>query len=399
MSQILELVDKRAKAWETAKAFLDAKRNADGFVSAEDAATYEKMEADVQNLTKEIERLNRQQAIDDELAKATSQPIVGKPKNPVEDDSDKPFRARAEYKKAMLTALRTEFRTISDVLQEGVDSDGGYLVDDEMDSRIIDILEEENIMRKLGTKISTTGEHKINVAASKPAALWVEEGGALTFGDATFDQKFLDAHKLHVAIKVTEELLYDSAFNLEKYITTQFGKALANTEEDAFLNGDGNGKPTGVFHATKGGQIAGTNTAALKSDDILDLVYALKRPYRKGASFIMNDKTLAEIRKLKDGQGNYLWVPSYTLGEPDRIAGFEVRTSAYAPDDKIAFGDYSYYNIGDRGTRSLSVLRELFAGNGMIGYVCKERCDGLLVLPEAVQVLKLKKTTTSGSGS
>lgn len=399
MSQILELVDKRAKAWETAKAFLDAKRNADGFVSAEDAATYEKMEADVQNLTKEIERLNRQQAIDDELAKATSQPIVGKPKNPVEDDSDKPFRARAEYKKAMLTALRTEFRTISDVLQEGVDSDGGYLVDDEMDSRIIDILEEENIMRKLGTKITTTGEHKINVAASKPAALWVEEGGALTFGDATFDQKFLDAHKLHVAIKVTEELLYDSAFNLEKYITTQFGKALANTEEDAFLNGDGNGKPTGVFHATKGGQIAGTNTAALKSDDILDLVYALKRPYRKGASFIMNDKTLAEIRKLKDGQGNYLWVPSYTLGEPDRIAGFEVRTSAYAPDDKIAFGDYSYYNIGDRGTRSLSVLRELFAGNGMIGYVMKERCDGLLVLPEAVQVLKLKKTTTSGSGS
>ncbi len=399
MSQILELVDKRAKAWETAKAFLDAKRNADGFVSAEDAATYEKMEADVQNLTKEIERLNRQQAIDDELAKATSQPIVGKPKNPVEDDSDKPFRARAEYKKAMLTALRTEFRTISDVLQEGVDSDGGYLVDDEMDSRIIDILEEENIMRKLGTKISTTGEHKINVAASKPAALWVEEGGALTFGDATFDQKFLDAHKLHVAIKVTEELLYDSAFNLEKYITTQFGKALANTEEDAFLNGDGNGKPTGVFHATKGGQIAGTNTAALKSDDILDLIYALKRPYRKGASFIMNDKTLAEIRKLKDGQGNYLWVPSYTLGEPDRIAGFEVRTSAYAPDDKIAFGDYSYYNIGDRGTRSLSVLRELFAGNGMIGYVMKERCDGLLVLPEAVQVLKLKKTTTSGSGS
>ncbi len=399
MSQILELVDKRAKAWETAKAFLDAKRNADGFVSAEDAATYEKMEADVQNLTKEIERLTRQQAIDDELAKATSQPIVGKPKNPVEDDSDKPFRARAEYKKAMLTALRTEFRTISDVLQEGVDSDGGYLVDDEMDSRIIDILEEENIMRKLGTKISTTGEHKINVAASKPAALWVEEGGALTFGDATFDQKFLDAHKLHVAIKVTEELLYDSAFNLEKYITTQFGKALANTEEDAFLNGDGNGKPTGVFHATKGGQIAGTNTAALKSDDILDLIYALKRPYRKGASFIMNDKTLAEIRKLKDGQGNYLWVPSYTLGEPDRIAGFEVRTSAYAPDDKIAFGDYSYYNIGDRGTRSLSVLRELFAGNGMIGYVMKERCDGLLVLPEAVQVLKLKKTTTSGSGS
>ena len=102
-------------------------------------------------------------------------------------------------------------------------------------------------MRGLATKITTSGEHKINMAATKPAASWIEEGGALTFGDATFDQKFIDAHKLHVAIKVTEELLYDSAFNIESYIITQFGKALGNAEEDAFLNGDGRGKPTGIF--------------------------------------------------------------------------------------------------------------------------------------------------------
>ena len=395
MSEILVLTEKRAKAWESAKAFLDAKRGSDGLLSAEDSATYEKMEADVNNLTKEIERLTRQKAIDDQLSMATSQPITSSPKKDLASDADKPFRARDSYKEAMVTALRSEFRTITDVLQEGVDADGGYLVPIEYDRRLIDILDEENIMRKLGTRITTSGEHKINLAATKPAASWIEEGGALTFGDATFDQKFMDAHKLHVAIKVTEELLYDSAFNIENYIITQFGKALANAEEDAFLNGDGSGKPYGLFDSTKGGTVAGTNTAALKSDDILDLIYALKRPYRKKASFIMNDKTLAELRKLKDNNGQYLWQPSYTAGEPDRICGYTIHTSAYAPEDKIAFGDYSYYNIGDRGSRSFTALRELFAGNGMVGYVAKERVDGLLLLPEAVQILGLKTTTTT----
>ncbi len=306
-------------------------------------------------------------------------------------------RASDEYKKAMLNALRSNFRQVANVLQEGVDADGGYLVPDEYDSRLIDVLDEENIVRKLARKITTSGDHKINIAATKPAAAWIEEGEALSFGDATFDQKILDAHKLHVAIKITEELLYDNAFGLENYIITEFGKALANAEEDAFLNGTGTGRPTGIFHPTKGGEVVATLTAAIKSDDLIDLVYGLKRPYRKNASFIMNDATLAQVRKLKDNNGQYLWQPSYQAGEPDKILGYEVHTSAFAPTDAIAFGDYSYYNIGDRGSRSFKQLNELFAGNGMIGFVAKERVDGLLILPEAVKVLKLKAETQTAS--
>ena len=285
----------------------------------------------------------------------------------------------------MITAMRTGFRKISNVLEEGTDANGGYLVPAEWDSRLIDVLTEENIFRALATTITTSGEHKINIAGTKPAAAWIE---------ATFDQIVLDAHKLHVAVKVTEELLYDNAFNLENYIITQFGKALGNAEEDAFLNGDGTGKPLGIFAETGGGQTAVTLSGVkLGTDDILTLIYALKRPYRKNASFILNDQTLAAIRKLKDGNGAYIWQPSYQAGEPDRICGYEVHTSAYAPALEankavMAFGDFSYYNIGDRGTRSVQILRELFAGNGMIGYVAKERVDGKLVLPEAVQIMK-----------
>ncbi len=394
---VQELIEKRAKAWEMAKEFVNSHEDKNGNLSAEDAATYSRMEAEIEELTNSIDRQQRAERREQELSKPVNSPITGKPYKDEAQAEVKTGRASDEYKKAMLNALRSNFRQVANVLQEGVDADGGYLVPDEYDSRLIDVLDEENIVRKLARKITTSGDHKINIAATKPAAAWIEEGEALSFGDATFDQKILDAHKLHVAIKITEELLYDNAFGLENYIITEFGKALANAEEDAFLNGTGTGRPTGIFHPTKGGEVVATLTAAIKSDDLIDLVYGLKRPYRKNASFIMNDATLAQVRKLKDNNGQYLWQPSYQAGEPDKILGYEVHTSAFAPTDAIAFGDYSYYNIGDRGTRSFKQLNELFAGNGMIGFVAKERVDGLLILPEAVKVLKLKAETQTAS--
>lgn len=386
---ILELREKRNTTWNAAKAFLDSHRTEKGILTAEDDATYSRMEQEISDLGKEIARLERQEALEAELSKPVNKPLTSKPVTATGRPA-KTGRASDEYKNGMLQALHTNFRQVSNILQEGVDADGGYLVPEEYDSRLIDVLTEENIMRSLGHTITTSGEHKINIAATKPAAAWIEEGGALQFSDATFNQILLDAHKLHVAIKVTEELLYDNAFGLENYIIDQFGKALANAEEDAFLNGDGSGKPTGLFATAGGSTVASTLSAAIKSDDMLDLVYALKRPYRKNASFIMNDKTLAQLRKLKDNNGAYIWQPSYQSGEPDKVLGYAVHTSAYAPENTIAFGDYSYYNIGDRGTRSFKQLTELFAGNGMIGYVAKERIDGKLILPEAAQILKLK---------
>ena len=391
---INELRTKRASLWEETKKFLAEHTDKDGKMAAADAEAYEKMEADIAEMGKTIDRLEKQAEMDKKLAMPTSKPLVGTPGKP-----EKKGTASDEYRKAMFTAIRTKFRDVSNVLQEGIDEAGGYLVPDEYDRRLIDVLDEENVLRGLATTIRTSGERKINIAATKPAALWVEEGGALTFGDATFDQKLLDAHKLHVAIKITEELLADNAFQLEDYIIAQFGKAIANAEEDAFLNGNGEGKPTGLFADAQVGVTIGT--VEIEADDVIDLIYKLKRPYRKKASFITNDSTLAVLRKLKDENGNYLWQPSLQNGEPDRILGYAIRTSQFAPKlaagkAALAFGDFSYYNIGDRGQRTLQVLKELFAGNGMVGYVMKERVDGLLVLPEAVQVLKVAGTSAGG---
>lgn len=397
MNKLMELYEKRNNAVVAARAFLDSKRVENDILSDEDNATYTKMENTIMALSKEIERESRLTSIDAELAKPTSHPILTTPAKPQTNEKPKTGVATDEYKQSMLNALRSNFRRINNVLQEGVDSDGGYLVPVEYDSRLIEGLTEENIMRKLATVIKTGAERKINIAASTPAAAWIDEGGALTFGDATFDQINLDAHKLHVAVKVTEELLYDNVFNLETYILNKFAKALANAEEDAFLNGDGVGKPLGIFAATGGAQVGVTTASgtAITADEIINLIYALKRPYRKNAAFIINDQTLAILRKLKDGNGAYIWQPSYQVGEPDSLLGYPVYTSAYVPtvaagNPVIAFGDYSYYNIGDRGSRSFAELKELFAGNGMVGFVAKERVDGRLVLPEAVQILKMK---------
>lgn len=396
MNKILELREKRAKAWEAAKNFLDSKRGTDGLLSAEDTATYDKMEADVVALGKEIERLERQANIDAELARPTSNPITNQP-GADRGEEPKTGRASEAYRVDMLKALRTNFRQVSNVLSEGIDTDGGYLVPEEYDRRLIEGLEEENIFRKLGTTITTSGERKINIAGTKPAAAWIDEGEELTWGDAKFSQINLDAHKLHVAVKVTEELLYDNAFGLENYLIRQFSKALGNAEEDAFFNGDGTGKPLGIFAETGGADVGVTaaSATAITADEIINLVYSLKRPYRKNAKFIMNDQTISLLRKLKDNNQAYLWQPSVQAGEPDRLFGYEVLTSPYVPTVEagkpvIAFGDFSYYNIGDRGTRSFAELKELFAGNGMIGFVAKERVDGKLVLPEAIKVLKMK---------
>ncbi len=391
-----ELLEKRTKAWDEAKTFAESKKDEKGLMSDEDFKTYEEMERTIENYTREIERKKREEEMDKSLEQPTTQALTNEPST--FNEEEKPMRARNIYKKSMMKALRTNFRDISNELKVGTDESGGYLVPEEMETDIVNGLEDENIVRKLATKVQTSGLHKINIAATKPAALWVEEGGQLTFGDGTFDQVSLDAHKLHVGIKVTEELLYDAAFNLEKYITEEFTRALANAEEDAFLNGDGVNKPTGIFDSKKGGELGLTTKAqTITADELIDLVYSLDRPYRKKAAFILNDATVAQIRKLKDVNGAYIWQPSLKDGEPDRLLGYPAYTSAFAPKaDKgklaVAFGDFSYYKIGDRGNRSFQDLKELFAGNGMVGFLGKERVDGILVLREAVKLLKIGAT-------
>ncbi len=396
---ITELREKRAKTWNAMTAFLDSKRNESGVLSVEDDATYAKMEKELDDLTKEIKRLERKDMIEAELNKPVSTPITAKPMAQ-DDEEEKTGRASKAYKKSFWNAMRNKLSNaqILNALQEGTDSEGGYLVPDEFEKVLIEALEEENIFRKLASVITTsTGDRKIPVVATKGTASWVDEEGTIDESDDSFSQVSIGAHKLGTLIKVSNELLNDSVFNLEAYISKEFGRRIGNKEEEAFFIGNGEGKPTGIFNATGGAQVGVTATSPteIKADEIIDLFYSLKAPYRKNAVWVVNDSSVKALRKLKDGNGNYLWQPALTANTPDTLLGRPVYTSSYVPTisagaKTVAFGDFSYYWIADRKGRNFKKLSELYAATDQTGFVATQRVDGKLILPEAIKVLVQK---------
>lgn len=396
---ISELRDKRANLWKSMTAFLDTRTGSDGVLSAEDDASYAKMEKDFDALTNEIKRMERKEALEAEMNKPVGTPITEKPMK-TSDDEEKAGRASKVYNKSFWNAMRQKNirPEIANALQEGTDSEGGYLVPDEFERTLIEALEEENIFRSLAHVIQTaSGDRKIPVVASKGTASWVDEEGTITESDDAFSQVSIGAYKLGTLIKVSNELLNDSVFNLEQYISKEFARRIGTKEEDAFFNGDGSGKPVGIFNSTGGAEVGVTTASAtaITADEVIDLFYSLGAPYRKKAVWVLNDATVKAVRKLKDGNGNYLWQPALTADTPDTLLGRPVKTSSYVPTiasgaKVIAFGDFSYYWIADRQGRVFKKLSELYAATDQTGFVATQRVDGKLILPEAIKVLKMK---------
>lgn len=395
---ITEMRNKRKKLIETMDGFLETHQH-DGSLSAEDDATYRDMENTVNTLTNDIHRMERRAEIEAELEKPVGKPITEKPAATIDAEDEAKAKAKV-YSKSFWNAMRQKNirPEIVNALQEGTDSEGGYLVPDEFEHTLVEALESENIFRKLAHIINTSsGDRKIPVVATKGTASWVDEEGSITESDDPFTQVSIGAYKLGTLIKVSNELLNDSVFDLEAYISKEFARRIGTKEEDAFFNGDGSGKPVGIFNATGGAQVGVTaaSTSAITADEVIDLFYSLGAPYRKNAVWVLNDATVKAVRKLKDGNGNYLWQPALTSGMPDMLLGRPVYTSASVPTiasgaKVIAFGDFGYYWIADRQGRVFKKLSELYAATDQTGFVATQRVDGKLILSEAIKVLQMK---------
>lgn len=398
MEKTIELMEARARLWDKAKRFLDERRDENGLLSTEDNATYEKMEADLVALGKEIDREERLASLGRRLSQPTSEPVTNRPDAGI-GRAGRP-RATDEYRTSFWDMMRNRAigREIVDALQIGTDSEGGYLVPDEFEATLVEKLEEENIFRTLANVIQTSsGDRKIPVASTKGTASWIDEEGAFTESDDAFSQVTIGAYKLGTMIKVSEELLNDSAFDLEAYIAKEFARRIGAKEEEAFFTGDGSGKPLGVLAASGGAEtgITAASATAVTADELMDLFYSLRAPYRRNAVWIVNDSTIKAIRKMKDGNGQYIWQPALTAGAPDMLLGRPVKTSAFMPSIEagarsVLFGDLSYYWIADRQSRTFKRLGEIYAPNGQVGFLGSQRVDGRLVLPEAVKVLVQK---------
>ena len=232
----------------------------------------------------------------------------------------------------------------------------------------------------------------------------------------TFAQETLSAYKLGCMVKVSNELLNDSAFDIAAYIAQRFGVRFGNAEEDAFINGTGPSanpqttpsQPTGILTSvTPAAGNVTDNAQTVHFDNIYKLYYSLKSPYRRKASFLCNETLLLQLMLIKDKNDNYIWKPGLDVAKPDTIMGRPNYTSSYMPaitgnatQDKhkkvLLFGDFNYYWIADRKARTLKRLNELYAVTDQVGFIGTQRVDGKLILPEAMQVMALGTGAASG---
>ena len=399
MSTILEMRQKRAEIWDRAKAFLDEHQGENGVMSAEDTVEYERMEQEVVDMGHAIDRVERAEQMDREMNDAVRPVLSGQPERPMPTADTRRGTASDAYKKAFWNSIRGRVNyDVRNALQVGELTEGGYTVPDEFENQLIEALQEENIMRGLVHVISTSsGDRKIPLVTNYGTASWIEEEEQIPESDVAFNQITLGAHKLATAIRISQELLNDSAFDLASFIAHEFQRRAGAAEEEAIISGDGSHKPIGLLHNTLGAQVGVTTASAtaITADELIDLQHSLKSGYRRKASFIMNDAAIKAIRKLKDGQGQYLWQPSIREGVPDMILNTRVYMSNYMPlveagKKAILYGDYSYYWLADRAGRTLQRLNELYAMTDQVGFKLTERLDGRLILPEAVKVLQMK---------
>jgi len=398
MPTLIEMRQKRGELIAQMRGLTDKAEAENRDLTAEEQEQWDRLDKEQDTLRAKIERTEKLDAMEremNELIEPVNMPDVGegaraglhRPHPCAGDDYRRAFDAYARLGKNGITS------EIVAALQVGTDTEGGYIVPEEFETRLVQALDEWNVMRGLCSVITAGADRNIPVETSYGAAAWIAEEGAYGEGDPAFDRVILSAHKVGKIVKVSEELLQDAFFDLEGYLIDNFSRAIGLAEEAAFVNGDGTGKPTGIVGSAGVGVTAASPTA-ITADELIDLYHSLKRPYRRQATWMMADSTVKMIRKLKDGNGQYIWQPGLRAGEPDMLLGRRLEVSDNVPAvataaKTVVFADFSYYTIVDRmASTSVQRLNELYAANGQVGFKGHRRVDGKLTLAEAAKVLQ-----------
>lgn len=250
----------------------------------------------------------------------------------------------------------------------------------------------ESLFRNIATVVNAykTG-YKIYAKDCKDIAAFVPEGAHIPIyeGIEGFTNIGVESFKATSFVKLDEDFANDAAFDIEKYLIGKFAKSFGRTEDNAFINGTGNGEPTGILNDVGGADVA-IETSELTYDDVISLYFNVPSEYRKAGVWLMNDKTALVLRKLKDTDGNYIW-----NNNNDTILGKPVLISEFMPDiatgsKPIAFGDFSYYWVIGRKPISMRTLTEKFTFYDQIGYLAIEFLDGKLVRSEAIKAIQMK---------
>ncbi|MCG3197093.1 MAG: hypothetical protein GHCLOJNM_01577 [bacterium] len=392
---VVELREQRARAFEQAKALVEKCEKENRDFSAEENEQYVRINAEIDSLGARVQRMEAAEARERELASTSARghALVTPGNDGASAASVADRRATPEYAAAFWDDFVRRGMSTRALQAFGSASEGGYLIPTTTLPQLIPLVREANVMRQLATVLTTSNPTEIpTVATNATAAYKAEE---LSFGgtDPEFGQKSLTAHKLTCLIKVSEELLQDSAFDVQEFVLAQMAEAIGAEEERAFVAGTGSGEPTGVVgSATVGVTMA--SATALTSDEILDLYHSLPPRFRRGPSvgWIVKDSTALKLRKLKTGGSqDYIWQPGLTAGDPDRLLGKPIYVSDNVPASTanlkaIVFGDLKKYWIADRSPIVVQRLAERYADTGQVGFKAWSRHDGLLTDALAVVV-------------
>lgn len=387
--ELKKLVETRNKLIADMRAIID--KNPGG-LDSEKEAQYAKMEKDFEATDKQIKRMSALIEAEAHLNAPASKPLTNaatdKPVN--EDDYKKVFFDMIRYGSENMSAeSKALLAGYQNALETGTPNKGGYLVPTVIANEIISGLNAYSWIRSLSSVMQTSSETNIPLDESIPTFGWIAENGAYGETDITLGQKVLSAYKTGGIIKISEELLQDSAFNIDAHLRGKIIAGLDAAEEPAFLTGDGIGKPTGVV-TSAGTGVTAAAINAITSDEVVDFVYSVKPRYREGAVIVASSDWIKAVRKLKDSNGQYLWQPSYRAGEPDTIMGKPYRESEYLPAlatgaTPAVIANFRYYQIGDRGGMYIQRLEELYSGTGQVGYRVRKRTDGVLTIAEAAK--------------
>jgi HK97 family phage major capsid protein len=350
--------------------------------------------------------LDHQKQALDELTLKARRPALG-------DFETRMSAGRRERKAAFEAYVRRGdagalMRLDTKAMSVGSGADGGYLVPDETEREIGTRLAEMSPIRAIaGVQTISSALYKKPFATDGFAAGWVGETDARPQTTTpTLAALEFPAMELYAMPAATQALLDDAAVDLDRWIAGEVETAFAAQETTAFINGDGDGKPAGFLHATavaeaswawgKLGYVAsggdGAFAASDPADKLIDLVYALKAGYRQNARFVLNRRTQAAIRKLKDADGNYLWAPPSAAGGAATVLGFPVSEAEDMPDIAsgalaIAFGDFRRgYLVVDRlGVR---VLRDPYSAKPYMLFYTTKRVGGGIQDYDAIKLMK-----------
>jgi len=294
-------------------------------------------------------------------------------------------------------------------LSTAVNSDGGYLVDPVTAETVISVLQATASIRAIAAVVTVEAtSYDVLIDHTDVGAGWATETDpASETGTPVIDRITIPLHELSALPKASQRLLDDSAFDIETWLAGRIADKFSRAEASAFLNGDGIDKPTGILThgviandswtwGNIGYVTSGSDGGIGDGDAIVDLVYALGAQYRANGTFIMNSKTAGLIRKLKDGDGRFLWSDGLAAGEPARLMGYPVLVAEDMPDAasdsySIAFGDFAAgYTIAERP--DLRVLRDPFSAKPHVLFYATKRVGGDVSDFAAIKLLKFGLT-------